>query len=209
VSQVNLLPPELHERQAARRRTRLVLVAGAAVLILLALFYVMQTFRLASANNDLAAQQAKNAQLETQVANLNKYAALQTELQQKQQLLDTALQNDFSWSSALLDMSRVIPDQAVLSTFSGSITATSVPSTAVPTVTVGGSPDIVGTISLQGTALDTRTAALLLNQLENVKGWVNAVVNSLTETSAESKAYNFDAGLDLTKDSLTKHGAQP
>jgi Tfp pilus assembly protein PilN len=209
VSQVNLLPPELHERQAARRRTRLVLVAGAAVLVLLALFYVMQTFRLASANDDLAAQQAKNSQLETQVANLNRYAELQTELQQKQQLVDTALQNDFSWSSALLDMSRVIPDQAVLSSFSGSINATSVPSTEVPTVTVGGSPDIVGTISLQGTALDTLTAALLLNQLEKVKGWVNAVVNSLTETSAQSKAYTFDAGIDLTKDALTKHEAQP
>jgi Tfp pilus assembly protein PilN len=209
VSQVNLLPPELHERQAARRRTRLVLVAGAAVLVLLALFYVMQTFRLASANDDLAAQQAKNSQLQTQVANLSRYAELQTELQQKQQLVDTALQNDFSWSSALLDMSRVIPDQAVLSSLSGSINATSVPSTEVPTVTVGGSPDIVGTISLQGTALDTRTAALLLNQLEKVKGWVNAVVNSLTETSAQSKAYTFDAGVDLTKDALTKHESQP
>ncbi len=209
MSQVNLLPPELHERQAARRRTHLVVVAGAAVLILLALFYVIQTFRLAGANNDLAEQQAQNSRLEAQVSELNRYAELQTQLQEKQQLLDTALQNEFSWSSALLDISRVIPDQAFLSSFSGSITATSVPSTGVPTVTVGGSPDIVGTISLQGTALATRTAALLLNQLENVKGWVNAVVNSLTETSTGSKAYDFDAGLDLTKDALTRHEAQP
>jgi Tfp pilus assembly protein PilN len=201
LSQVNLLPPELLERQALKRRTRLVIAAGSVVLALIAAFYVMQMLRLSSANDELAAQQSRNAQLETQIAQLNQFAELQAELAAKEELLTTVLANEFSWSSALLDVSHVIPDDAALSSFVGDITVPTGAPAGVPTDVVGVNPDVVGTITFQGTALDIRTVALWLNQLEKVKGWVQATPNSIIQQGT-SNIYTFDTVVQITNDAL-------
>jgi Tfp pilus assembly protein PilN len=209
MSQVNLLPPELLERQARLRRTRLVVVAGSAVLVLIALFYVLQIFRLSSAKSALDAQEAQNAKLTGQISALSKFSDLQHELKDKQHLVDTVLANQYSWSSALLDVSHAIPDNAALSGFSGQITVqTGTPAGAV-TAVVGGTTDVVGTIAFQGSALDIRTVATWLVQLEQVKGWAQARVNSVTEQAASSNIYQFDTTVQITKDALKPPEATP
>jgi Tfp pilus assembly protein PilN len=202
VSQVNLLPPELLERAARKQRTRLVVLAGCAVLGLIALFYVFQIFRLSSANRDLEAQQARNAQLSAQIASLQQYAALQQELKDKQGVLDGILANQFLWSSALNDVSRVIPDDAALDSFDGQITAvTGTPAGSTTTTVTGTNPYVVGQITFSGTALDIRTIATWLNQLESVKGWIQPQVSSITQTSGD--IYSFDTTVQITKEALS------
>src|SRR5207253_807500 len=151
---VNLLPPEIRERQVARRRTFLVVGGGVAVLVLIGVFYFLQAARLAGVNSDLAAQQGVNDGLKAKIAQLDQFAQLQGQLKDKQKLLDTVLANQVSWSKVLLDVSRVIPDDATLSSLSGQIslmTGTSVAG-AVPTTTTQAA-GLVGTITFQGTAL--------------------------------------------------------
>jgi Tfp pilus assembly protein PilN len=202
VSQVNLLPPELLERQARKQRTRLVVLAGCAVLGLIAVFYVFQIFRLSSANSELEAQQARNAQLTAQIASLQQYAALQQELKDKQAVLDGILANQFLWSSALNDVSRVIPDDAALDSFDGQITAvTGTPAGSTTTTVTGTNPNVVGQITFSGTALDIRTIATWLNQLESVKGWIQPQVSSITQTSGN--IYSFDTTVQITKEALS------
>jgi Tfp pilus assembly protein PilN len=202
VSQVNLLPPELLGRQARKQRTRLVVLAGCAVLGLIAVFYVFQIFRLSSANSELEAQQARNAQLTAQIASLQQYAALQQELKDKQAVLDGILANQFLWSSALNDVSRVIPDDAALDSFDGQITAvTGTPAGSTTTTVTGTNPNVVGQITFSGTALDIRTIATWLNQLESVKGWIQPQVSSITQNSGE--IYSFDTTVQITKEALS------
>jgi len=202
VSQVNLLPPELLERAARKQRTRLVVLAGCAVLGLIALFYVFQIFRLSSANSDLEAQQARNAQLTAQIASLSQYADLQKELKDKQGVLDGILANQFLWSSALNDVSRVIPDDAALDSFDGQITAvTGTPAGSTTTTVTGTNPNVVGQITFSGTALDIRTIATWLNQLESVKGWIQPQVSSITQNSGD--IYSFDTTVQITKAALS------
>ena len=210
MSQVNLLPPELLERQARKRRTRLVVVAGCAVLGVIALFYVFQIFRLSSANSDLEAQQARNAQLTAQIASLQQYAALQQELKDKQGVLDGILANQYLWSTALNDLSRVIPDDAAISSFDGSITSTTgTPAGGTTTTVTGTNPDVVGQISFSGTALDIRTVATWLNQLDSVNGWIDAQVGTITQQAGD--IYTFDSTVQITKEALAppKSGAAP
>lgn len=202
MSQVNLLPPELLERAARKQRTRLVILAGCAVLGLIALFYVFQIFRLSSANSDLEAQQARNAQLSAQIASLSQYADLQKELKDKQGVLDGILANQFLWSSALNDVSRVIPDDAALDSFDGQITAvTGTPAGSTTTTVTGTNPNVVGQITFSGTALDIRTIATWLNQLESVKGWIQPQVSSITQNSGD--IYSFDTTVQITKEALS------
>ena len=86
MSQVNLLPPEIRERQKVRQRTVLVGIIGAGIVLLVLAFYFLQSFNLAKANEDLEAQQQQNAQLASAGAELQEFADLQAELAEKQEL---------------------------------------------------------------------------------------------------------------------------
>jgi Tfp pilus assembly protein PilN len=205
VSQVNLLPPELRQRQAIRRNTSSVIVVGLLVLSLIGLFYFFQVQRLSQTQSDLADQQERNEQLQSQIDALSQFAALQAELAAKEQLVATIFVNEVSWSSALLDVSRVIPDASYLTNLTGQITATVAGETAEPT---GGTPEttLIGNMSFAGVANQTETIATWITRLEEVQGWVNAWVNSAQEDAPSSRIYTFSNGLDLTEEAATARG---
>jgi Tfp pilus assembly protein PilN len=205
VSQINLLPPELRQRQAIRRNTSFVIVAGLALLALIGLFYFFQVQRLSQAQSDLADQQERNANLQSQIDALSQFADLQAELAAKQQLVATIFVNEVSWSSALLDVSRVIPDASYLTNLTGQITATAEGEVAEPS---GGTPEttLIGNMSFSGVANQTETIATWITRLEEVQGWVNAWVNSAQENAPSSRIYTFSNGLDLTQEAATARG---
>jgi Tfp pilus assembly protein PilN len=205
VSQVNLLPPELRQRLAIRRTTSLVVAAALGVLALIGVFYFLQLQRLSDAEGELEAQQARNAELQSQIDGLQQFAALQAELAAKQQLLSTIFVNEVSWSSALLDVSRVIPDASYLTNLTGQVTATLEGEVAEPS---GGTPDttLIGNMTFQGVAQEIDTIATWITQLEQVQGWVNAWVTSAQEDAPFSNIYTFSNGLDLTQEAATARG---
>jgi Tfp pilus assembly protein PilN len=206
VSQVNLLPPELRERQAIRRTTSLVVAAGLAALALIGIFYFFQVQRLSQVQSDLEAQESRNAQLESQIASLQEFAALQAELASKEALVAEIFVNEVSWSSALLDVSRVIPDASYLTNLTGQITATI--AGEVVTEPTGGTPEttLIGNMTFAGVANQTETIATWITRLEEVQGWVNAWVNSAQEDAPGSRIYTFSNGLDLTQEATTERG---
>jgi len=206
VSQVNLLPPELRERQAIRRTTSLVAAAGLGVLALIGIFYFFQVQRLSEVQSDLEAQGSQNAQLESQIASLQEFADLQAELAAKEVLLGEIFVNEVSWSSALLDVSRVIPDASYLTNLTGQITPTVVGE--APTGPTGGAPEgsLIGNMTFAGVANQTETIATWITRLEEVRGWVNAWVNSAQEDAPFSRIYTFSNGLDLTQEAATARG---
>jgi Tfp pilus assembly protein PilN len=206
VSQVNLLPPELRERQAIRRTTSLVVAAGLAALALIGIFYFFQVQRLSQVQSDLEAQQSGNAQLKSEIVSLQEFAALQAELASKEALVAQIFVNEVSWSSALLDVSRVIPDTSYLTNLTGQITATI--AGEVVTEPTGGTPEttLVGNMTFAGVANQTETIATWITRLEQVQGWVNAWVNSAQEDAPGSRIYTFSNGLDLTQEAVTERG---
>jgi len=206
VSQVNLLPPELRKRQAIRRTTSLVVAAGLAALALIGIFYFFQVQRLSQVQSDLEAQQSRNAQLESEIVSLQEFAALQAELASKEALVAQIFVNEVSWSSALLDVSRVIPDTSYLTNLTGQITATI--AGEVVTEPTGGTPEttLVGNMTFAGVANHTETIATWIARLEEVQGWVNAWVNSAQEDAPGSRIYTFSNGLDLTQEAVTERG---
>ena len=206
MSQVNLLPPELRERQAIRRTTSLVVAAGLAALALIGIFYLFQVQRLSQVQSDLEVQQSRNAQVESEIVSLQEFAALQAELASKEALVAQIFANEVSWSSALLDVSRVIPDTSYLTNLTGQITATI--AGEVVTEPTGGTPEttLVGNMTFAGVANQTETIVTWITRLEQVQGWVNAWVNSAQEDAPGSRIYTFSNGLDLTQEAVTERG---
>lgn len=204
MSKVNLLPPELRQRQLERRTTTLVAAIGAAVLTLILVFYFFQTMQLSSAQDELAEQREANADLSAQIAELQPYADLQADLAAKQQLVDSLYLNEVSWAGVLLDVSRVIPDESYLTNLTGQITAPT--GTQVGTPVEGGTTSLIGSVTFSGVARETRTIASWLTRLEQIRGWVNPWVNNAQENAAFSRIYTFDGGLDLTIDAATERG---
>ncbi len=200
MTQVNLLPPELRAREVTRRQTSLVVVAGVIVIALVGLFYFFQVMNLSRAQDDLAAQEADNAQLQAQIDDLQRFADLRAQLAARQALIRTVFAGEISWFSALLDVSRVIPTNAYLTSLSASISAA--PAEGAP-----GGAALVGTIAFTGQLLETDTLASWLTRLEQVDGWVNAWFNSATESGPFTRIYTFSSGLDLTAEATTRRGS--
>lgn len=203
MSQVNLLPGELRQRQAARRLTFIMVAGGLGVMALIGLFYFAQTQRLADAQDDLAGQEVRNAGLRTQIQELQSFADLQAELAAKQGLVASLFVNEVSWSSALLDVSRVIPDASFLTNLTGQVQSASATDDTVPVV-----GELIGTMSFSGVARETETIATWLVRLEQVEGWVNAWVTNAQESAPFSRIYSFASGLDLTIEAATERAQE-
>ena len=206
MSQVNLLPPEIRQRQAIRRRTVMIALAGVGVIVLIGVFYFLQLQRLSGAQDDLAAQEARNAEIRAEIGELQPFADLETTLSERRALVAELYRNEVSWSGALLDISRVIPDASVLTNLTGGLTATGVdPTVPQPTTpTVPGS--LIGSMTFSGLASQTATISNWLTRLEQVEGWVNAWVSSAQESGERTRIYTFSSGVDLSGEATTERG---
>jgi len=206
VSQVNLLPPEIRERQNIRQRTIVVAAIGGVVLLLILGFYFFQALQLSSAEDDLAAQEQTNNALQTQIAELQRYGDLQVELKSKQQLLATVYTNEVSWSGVLVDVSRVIPSDAQLTSFSGQVAAGTTPVEGEVAAETGVSPDLVGGLTFAGNVYQIDTLTQWLARLGQVRGWVNPYTTNATEQGARTRRYTFSSTVDLDREALTPRG---
>lgn len=212
MSQVNLLPPELLARQKTRRLTSLVVGAGAVLLALLIGFWFLQGQKLAGVNDDIAAQNAVNTELQQEIDSLAEAEALQAEAASKQQLLSEAYAGEVSFSQMLMDMSLVIPSDAYLKSLVATLaSASTTGGTTVGTSTTPGTPgatSFAGAFTVTGGADGFDSLASWLTRIESVRGWVNPWLSGATETTPHSGLYDFDSGADLSSEALTARGSQ-
>ncbi len=203
MSQVNLLPPELRARQRTKQLTTLIVGAGAVVIVLLLGFWFLQSQKLAGVNEDIAAQNLTNSELQSQIGELQEFQALQEQAAAQQALLTTAFSGEVSFSQMLMDLSRTIPSDAYLDSFNA-ILAAPVVEGAVPTTPT----TFVGSFTAGGASDGLESLASWLTRLESVKGWVNPWFSSATETGPNTGLYTFSSGVDLSEDSLTARGRE-
>jgi Tfp pilus assembly protein PilN len=185
VTAVNLLPPEVKNRQRARRVTMAAVGGVCAMIVILLAVLVLQSSRLGEVNQQLAAQQLINGGLNGKIAQLTKFEALRQSVTTRQGIVDGLLHEQVLWSDALIDLSSAMPAGVWLTSANG-------------TLTQGAQPGLVGSVAMEGTALGFKDVASFLNQLERVNGWVNAWVSSASRTKVEGQdAVQFTASVDL------------
>lgn len=204
MSQVNLLPPEIRQRQKTKRLTGIVAVVGAIVVLLILALWFVENMNLTQAQEELAAQESTNAQLQTQVDSLQRFADIQGELQSKKTLEATVYKNEVAFSGVLVDISRIVPTESVLDSVTAQITASE--EAAVDAAETGGNPEMVGSINFSGTLSEISTLTEWLARQGEVRGWTNPYTSTAQETTARSRVYTFASSVDLTQDALTERG---
>ncbi len=184
MTQVNLLPVVVREKQKGRAATAAVVAAVLGLLALLGFIYVLQSARLNSAEHKLAAQQAVNAGIQTQINGLQQFATLKAQVTAGQGLVRSLQYQEVLWSGVLRDVSMVIPDQAWLSSFTGAVTATPSAAPGAPAGSTGGatSSGTVANIQFQGYAFTHLVVAQWLTRLAQVTGWVNPWLSTSTKS---------------------------
>lgn len=196
MSQVNLLPPEVLRGLRQKRAAGLIALGGALVIALILGFYFLQVGRLGSVDDEISALEQTNGQISGEIADLQKYADLQTQAQEQEALLASAYKDEVSFSGMLMDLSRVVPTDSYVSSFGATVEGVSA------TDTVG----IIGGMQISGEAIGYDTVAMWLTRLEQVRGWVNPWVPSVSEAEAAIDSQTFSATVDLTTDVLTERG---
>jgi Tfp pilus assembly protein PilN len=198
VSQVNLLPPDILAAQRQRRLAGVMALAGAGVIGLIFVFYVLQLGSLGSVRDDIERAEQNNAGLQRDIDALQRFEEIRSRAQAKQDLLNQVFANEISFSGILMDVSRVIPSDAALTSFS----ATS----QEPVATTGGSTLLTGRMDVAGLAINYDTIASWLMRLERIRGWVNPWVTSIADP--ETGPITYSSGVDLTTAVVTERGQQ-
>jgi Tfp pilus assembly protein PilN len=219
---INLLPPELYERQRTRRRTAAVVALGVIVLAALGGFYFLQVLKENSVQADVEAQQAENARLQGEINELQEIDQLQQEIDATRGLLTALLSDRVLWSGVLRDVSLVIPGQVWLNGLTGQVGApgaTGTTTTATPTTTgtttttttpgqAQAGPALVGQISFNGFAFTHPDVALWLSRLEDVRGFVNPWLQNSTDTVIGTQTVEqFTSSVDLSEQALARRRA--
>jgi len=200
MTRINLLPPELIERQRARRQTTIVAIVGFVVILLLGAFYVLQQLKLSDLDEKLAQQRATNADLAAQVNDLKRFDELIAQIRDREELLVTLLENEVRWSGVLRDLSLVIPSTAWLEGLDAAVRDPLV--TNVDTGAIGAvDPNIVGAITFTGKADRHPTVAEWLTALEKIRGFLNPWISeSVLELIGDIPVVSFTSSVDLTGD---------
>ncbi|MCA1726154.1 MAG: PilN domain-containing protein [Actinobacteria bacterium] len=196
MTRINLLPPEIAQRQRARRQTTVVAAIALVVVLLLAFFYVLQQITLGGIDRDLKAQRDKNADLQAQVDELKRFDEIIAEIGRKEELLATLLRNEVRWSGVLRDLSLVVPGDAWLLSMDASVEDVLGTSSVSAT-----SSDIIGSISFTGVADRHPTVAEWLTALEKIRGFLNPWISESVQGNVETvPVVQFTSTVDLTTD---------
>lgn len=199
---IDLLPSVYEERRRQRRNIASVFIAGLVVLLLLIGWVLFLNVQIGDAEDELADVTARNAVLEQQIAELQRFAELQAEVEAKRTALQTVFAGDVDWPALLTEIAMVVPGEVWLTNLTASAGATE-GSSPVGTETAAVRIDErepFGRMAFQGTSLSMPGVARWMIRLETVREFFAVYLNSATLAEQEGAVdtVSFDSTLELS-----------
>jgi type IV pilus assembly protein PilM len=198
VRRISLLPQEV---AVVREQRRQAAAAFAAVGLVGAALLAMWLAKRGSVSDeeDRAAQaEQQTATLQAQRSRLASVTTLQTDLQQRQAQITTALQGDVAWTRLFNDIATVIPADVWLTSFQGqkaaaaAAAAPATPATAARTGTIG-------QVTIQGSGFEQTSTARWLLRLGDLREFIGLWVPNSTKSGAGSaQIVTFQSTAQLT-----------
>jgi Tfp pilus assembly protein PilN len=106
---VNLLPPGIAERRHLRKQRRILVIAGAGVMVLVLLGWYLEMTRATNATERADDAQATVATLEREKASLQRFADLRERLTELEGQRTTVFKGEVRSSTVLEDFTRLVP----------------------------------------------------------------------------------------------------
>lgn len=206
---VDLLPQTYAARRRERRTTFVMGLVALVVVALIVLWWMVLGSAIDTERQTLSDAQARNAQLQTEIDELQRFALLEAEVQVKEGALQTVMNGDINWSSMLTQISMVIPGEVWLDSLNASAGTTE----GASQVGTEGAPIRIsdetptGRIQFSGQATAMPAVAEWLIQLGKVDAFSAIWLNSATGSSGDnptSSTFTFDSTLELGQDALSQ-----
>jgi Tfp pilus assembly protein PilN len=198
---IELLPESYQAQRRQRRNISLIIAGGVVVLTLLLGYWLVLGMRIASSEDELARATADNADLRAEIDSLQRFAHLETQVNNKQAALATVMQSDVDWPAVLTEVAMVVPGEVWLTNLTASAGQTE-GATAVGTETAPvrvGTAQPFGRIQFQGNSLTMPGVAKWLLRLGTAEEFEALWLNDATETElGTSKVVGFDSTLELS-----------
>lgn len=175
---VNLLPPEIAQKRAARRVSRLTVVAVAAWLAMLGSLFVIKDGQVDDARAERDAAQTQVVTLQQEVAALDEYAQIAAKLDARNAILAAAMADEVSWARILNDLSLAFPADASMTTMAAALTEPVEPEPG--TVKAA---EAVADVAFTGYSVDRFAPGVegVLLDFEDARGFVNTYLNTAAE----------------------------
>lgn len=195
---IDLLPPAYAERRRAQRNVFVAIVAAIVIVLLLLGWWFLLGMQISDARRDLAEVQAQNADLERQIAELQRFADLEREVQEKRTALQTVMAGDIDWPALLTEVAMVIPGEVWLRNLQ---TSAGMTEGAAPAATEGNAVRIsqkipVGRVLFTGRSISLPGVAKWLIRLDTVKDFAAIWLNSATKDEVTTLV-DFDSTIEL------------
>ncbi|GAB7051930.1 PilN domain-containing protein [Catenuloplanes indicus] len=194
----NLLPDEIMGGRRARR-TRTAAVAGVgAVVLVLAGWYATTFVKAQGADEELAAAEVRSRAVQQEQQQYSELTGVKTELSTAKDRLGALMAHDSQWQRLLSDVRGAAPAEVTISALSGGISnqvlaqGNQLPSQVTE--------EVVGTVTLIGSAADKAKVAQYVDNLRAVTGLANPLPTDIT--SEESGAETFTIQVDITQAAL-------
>lgn len=205
---IELLPESYLRAQRERRAILIVLLAGILVVLLLVVWFVKLGFDLDNANEELATIEAENEELRRQIAELQQFAELQAEVDQKREALRTVMAGDIDWPVLLTEVAMAVPGEVWLTSLEGSAGATEgAAPVGTETAPIRVSPKTpTGRIAFEGTSLSMPGVAKWLIRQEISRRFHAVYLGdaTLTEQYQPTDAFTFTSSLELNENALSE-----
>ena len=207
--QIDLLPASFAEKARERRTLTLAISGGMALLLALVGWWFMLGGQIGSAESELSDVQAQNSRLRTQIAELQRFADLEAEVQAKDVALQAVMAGDVAWPSILTELAMVVPGEVwfkeIVASAGATEGATPVGTETAPVLVNNKTP--VGRVQFKGASLTMPGVAKWLIRLGDTKGFAGVWLNSAAETEdsqAGQSYFDFDSTIELNKKMLSK-----
>lgn len=194
---INLLPPEERRRNLSLPRSGvlgILLVAGAAALVIMAGTYLVYQLRLNSEQRQIAALDQQISQKNQRLAVLSPFKDLQTRLDAKKPVADGIYRTRFPWAEFFQGLSFVIPPTTTLSNLTAQAAPVDIQASSGQTLRPP------GTITFSGIALPGyQNVAKFVVQMNSLRYLSNTQLNSaeLDRQTYSRPVINFESSSEL------------
>jgi type IV pilus assembly protein PilM len=201
---MSLLPAEVAVGRERRRQSALVAAGVAVLLVLLALAYLGRRGQVNNERDKAERAESDAAGLRQRAAQLSQVTSVDSQLQERRRMVESALADDVAWTRLLNEIATALPNDVWLTAFTGQKASAGGQATPAGSTPAGSTPagsaatGGIGTINVNGMGFDQSSAAHWLQRIGDLDSLSGLWLPSSTKQGGDQSRITFSSTADVT-----------